>query len=89
MEILIFLIFIQKFEALKSVSTEIKNVDQKRCPEVPVFPYPAENINCEGFVGYGEKCIHKCGSTYIESKCEKIMVDLGEFQSIQPKNQLN
>ena len=80
--ILLILSFTQCTQGLvnveKSVSTEIKNTDQNRCEEVPVFAYPAENINCEGFVGYGEKCIHKCGETYIESTCEREMLDLGK-----------
>ena len=62
----------------QTLSTQIRNNDQARCREVPVFPYPAENIDCMGFVGYGEKCTHKCGDTVIESKCEKVMIDLGK-----------
>jgi len=58
-------------------SAKIHYADRERCKEVPVFPYPAENIDCEGFVGYGERCTHKCGDTVIESTCEKVMIDLG------------
>ena len=61
----------------QTLSTQIRNNDQERCKEVPVFPYPAENIDCMGFVGYGEKCTHKCGDTVIESTCEKVMINLG------------
>ena len=62
----------------KTLSTQIRNNDQERCKEVPVFPYPAENVDCMGFVGYGEKCTHKCGDTVIESTCEKVMINLGK-----------
>ena len=83
--ILLIFSFTQCAEGLeKSVSAEIKNTDQNRCEQVPVFAYPAENINCEGFVGYGEKCIHKCGETYIESTCEREMLDLGKHR--QPRD---
>ena len=68
---------IQRLDAFEEISTQIRNVDQERCEEVPVFPYPAQNIDCTGFVGYGEKCTHKCGDTVIESTCAKVMIDLG------------
>ena len=69
---------IQRLDCSNEVSTQIRNVDQDRCKEVPFFPYPAENIDCMGFVGYGEICAHKCGDTVIESTCEKVMIDLGK-----------
>ena len=67
--------FIQRVNA--KIQAKIHYADRERCKEVPVFPYPAENIDCEGFVGYGERCTHKCGDTVIESTCEKVMIDLG------------
>ena len=71
------LCIIQRIEAMKISAQISAYADHERCEEVPVFPYPAENIDCEGFVGYGERCTHKCGDTVIESTCEKVMIDLG------------
>ena len=67
--------FIRRVNA--KIQAKIHYADRERCKEVPVFPYPAENIDCEGFVGYGERCTHRCGDTVIESTCEKVMIDLG------------